>query len=67
MRKVEISIEGMSCQHCVVRLKKTLDKVEGILSSEVKIGSATIEFDESQLDESVLKETINRAGYRAVG
>lgn len=59
-----IKIEGMSCQHCVMRVKKAIDAVEGVISSDVSIGSATVQFDESKTKKDKIIEAIEKAGYK---
>lgn len=67
MSDTEIKIDGMSCQHCVARVKKAIDAVDGVSSSEVEIGKANISFDESKTSVDALKEAINGSGYKVVG
>ncbi|RMG73888.1 MAG: copper chaperone [Nitrospirae bacterium] len=67
MAEVSVKIEGMSCQHCVMRVKKAIDGVDGVNSSEVEIGSARVVFDESKTSEETIKEAITKAGYRVAG
>ena len=39
---VDVTIGGMSCGHCVARVRKILGGVSGIESADVAVGSATI-------------------------
>jgi copper chaperone len=57
-------IEGMSCGHCVMAVKKSLSKLD-LKEVHVTIGSAEIEYDESQTNETAIKFAIEEAGYRA--
>ncbi len=50
MAEVTIKIEGMSCQHCVMSVKKAVDGLEGVSSSDVSIGSARVVYDEPKTD-----------------
>lgn len=59
-----IKIEGMSCQHCVMRVKKAIDAVLGVTSSDVIVGSATVQFDESKTKKEDIIEAIEKAGYK---
>ncbi|MCX8027006.1 MAG: heavy-metal-associated domain-containing protein [Thermodesulfovibrionales bacterium] len=61
-----IKIEGMSCQHCVKRVKNALEVIKGIKSLDVSIGEATLQFDDSLVDETVIKNAILNAGYKVV-
>ncbi len=64
MKEIKISIEGMSCQHCVMRIKKALEALSGISKIAVEIGSATIVFDESKIRQSDIEKAIISAGYK---
>jgi copper chaperone CopZ len=62
---VELMIEGMSCEHCVARVKKALAAVEGVSEAEVRLepGSATVIGDSVSVTDLV--EAVDRAGYTA--
>jgi copper chaperone len=66
MAEVTLKIEGMSCQHCVMSVKKAVDSLDGVSSSDVEVGSARVVYDESRLSEEAIREAINRAGYKVV-
>jgi len=66
MAEVTLKIEGMSCQHCVMSVKKAVDSLEGVSSSDVEIGSARVVYDEGRVSEEAIRDAINRAGYRVV-
>jgi copper chaperone len=67
MAEISLKIEGMSCQHCVMRVKKALDAVDGVVSSEVEIGAAKITYDENRTDKEKITQAINETGYKVVG
>jgi copper chaperone len=67
MAELTLSIEGMSCQHCVASVKKALDAVEGVTTAEVAVGSATITFDESKTDRNAIAGAVQDAGYKIAG
>ncbi len=67
MATENLKIEGMSCQHCVARVKKAVDAVEGVVSSEVAIGSAKVEYDETRAGREASVKAIEGAGYKVVG
>lgn len=64
MAELILKIEGMSCQHCVMSVKKAVDGIDGVSSSEVAIGSAKIVYDESKTNKDVLARAIQGAGYQ---
>lgn len=56
----------MSCQHCVMSVKKALGGIRGVASSDVSIGSAKILFDESKTRKDDIIKAIRIAGYKVV-
>lgn len=64
MAELILKIEGMSCQHCVMSVKKAVDGIDGVNSSEVAIGSAKIVYDESKTNKDALARAIQDAGYQ---
>ena len=65
MKVESFKIEGMSCNHCVMAVKKELSKLD-LKLLEVSIGSAKIEYDESKLPVQKIKEAVEEAGYKVV-
>ncbi len=66
MTQKEFKIEGMSCGHCVMAVKKELQKIENLKIDNVEIGSAKVEFDENQIDNKKIIDAIEEAGYKVV-
>jgi copper chaperone len=60
-----IKIDGMSCQHCVMAVKKEILKLN-VQNLEVKIGEAVVEFDEMKLTENDISKAITNAGYSVI-
>ena len=58
---MKISIDGMHCQACVMRVRKALEQVHGVHVREVGIGSA--EFDAEREREKAVFDAIQKAGY----
>ena len=52
----------MSCQHCVMELKKQLTKLD-IKIKDVQIGSAEIDYDDEKISQSQLKDAVKEAGF----
>ncbi len=63
--KSVIKIDGMSCQHCVMAVKKEVQKLD-VQNLEVKIGEASVEYDENKVNEAAIKKAIEVAGYIVV-
>jgi copper chaperone len=64
MTEATLGIEGMSCMHCVMRVKKALSDLTGISSLNVEVGKAELQFDESQITKSDIEAAISKAGYK---
>ncbi len=64
MAEATLKIEGMSCQHCVMRVKKAIDALAGVSGSDVTTGSAKVTFDESKIKEGDIKTAVEKAGYK---
>ena len=59
-----VKIKGMSCQHCVKIVKKSLEEIEGIDNVAVDLASGEASFEETRpVDEDLIREKIKKAGY----
>ncbi len=67
MTETTIAIEGMSCQHCVMRVKKAIEGLKGINKSDVAVGQAKVTFDELLIQKKEIEEAIVKAGYKIKG
>lgn len=56
MKEIKIFIEGMSCEHCVRRVSQALEKAD-VTEADVKIGEATIVFDENKTNLERIKKS----------
>lgn len=65
MERVTLSIEGMSCGHCVSSVQKALQQVDGAQVEQVQIGSATVSYDPAKTSVDDLVEAVNDEGYAA--
>jgi copper ion binding protein len=63
MPDTTMKIEGMSCQHCVMRVKKAVEALPGVSRAEVAIGTARITYDEAKVKEKDLEQAVEKAGY----
>ena len=66
--KKTLKIEGMMCQHCEARVKKTLEGLAQVDSAEVSHakGTAVVTLN-GQVDDSVLKDAVEAQDYKVVG
>ena len=65
---VTISIGGMSCAACAQRVEKALEKLPGVSSASVNLATerATVTFDPKVLQIEIIRESIEKAGYKAL-
>ncbi|MGB2960064.1 MAG: cation transporter [Bacteroidota bacterium] len=66
MTSEDLKIEGMSCEHCVMSVKKELEKVAGVRVESVEIGKARVQYDESRVTRQEIARAIDEAGYQLV-
>ena len=64
MKIQEYKITGMSCNHCVMAVKKELSKIAGLTIESVEIGKARVKYDESVVRENDIIHAIQEAGYK---
>lgn len=67
MAKVELKVEGMTCDGCVRSVERKLSKVAGVGSARVDLaaGKATVEYDDSQAQVDQLIGAVEQIGYHA--
>jgi copper ion binding protein len=62
-----IKVKGMSCQHCVMSVKKALSQLEGIQNVEVDLQKGEVRFDTTkQVTSDTIEKAILDAGYQVV-
>jgi len=57
-----LTIKGMSCSHCVKTVEEELNKID-LISFKVSVGSAVVEYDTNFIDNKIINDAINKAGY----
>ena len=63
MKNEELKLTGMSCNHCVMSLRKELAKVPGLEIKDVRIGTALVAYDESKVSSAQLRSAVEEAGF----
>ena len=63
MAEATIKIEGMSCGHCVMRVKKAIETLGGVTEADVNIGAARVKYDESRAKREDIEAAVEAAGY----
>ena len=69
MKKVILSIDGMTCSACSNGLEKYLNKQDGIKQAEVNLvmNTASIEYDDKKLKIEDLNHFVAKAGFKSLG
>ena len=64
MNSVRYSVPNVSCNHCVLRIQKALQTLDGVQTADVDLATktVTIAFDPTA-SETLLKETLEEIGY----
>ena len=65
MKEETLKIEGMTCGHCVMAVKKELQKLN-LNVKDVQIGKAIIEYDDAKVSRKQIEEAVDEAGYKVV-
>ncbi len=65
--RVEIAVDGMTCDSCVQAITHEVGRLEGVRSVEVDLegGKATVTYAEGQTDPGTFEQTIEKLGYEA--
>lgn len=68
MTKTTLKIQGMTCNHCVMRVAKALKAVPGVQDAVVDLqkGEAVVTYDEAKGALEKLPTAVVEAGYKVV-
>ncbi len=64
--KKTIIIDGMSCKHCVVAVERALEELENVSKVKVYLDDKKAEVYGENLDDLLLKEAVDEAGYKVI-
>ncbi len=64
-KKLELKIDGISCQACVAKIERKLSRTNGVEKALVNISNnmADIEYDEKEIKASEIMKIIEKLGY----
>lgn len=67
--RITLSIEGMECPNCAMKLEAIEDRLPGVRRAEASYqrGELTVEFDETQVSEHEIHAAVERIGYQVSG
>jgi len=68
MTKTTLKIQGMTCNHCVMRVSKALKAVPGVQDAQVDLqkAEAVVTYDESKGGADKFSTAVVDAGYKVV-
>ena len=68
MATATLKIQGMTCNHCVMRVAKALKGTAGVQDAQVDLqkGQAVVTYDEATVSLDKLSFAVVEAGYKVV-
>ena len=70
-RTIELSVDGMTCGHCVMSVSEELSEIPGVKNVDVILNSGATSkvtvLTDTPLDDSALSDAVSEAGFTLVG
>jgi len=68
MATTTLKIQGMTCNHCVMRVAKALKGTAGVQDAQVDLqkGQAVVTYDDTKVQLDKLSFAVVEAGYKVV-
>ena len=63
MSKLNMTIGGMTCGHCVSAVSGALKSLEGVDVERVSVGKATLNYDMSKTSPAEIAQAVEDEGY----
>lgn len=65
MENVTLTVEGMSCNHCVKAVEGSVGELSGVSAVKVhlKEGLVDVSYNANEVNLDMIKETIDEQGY----
>lgn len=64
MQEVTVKVEGMMCEHCVARVKKAIEGIDGVEKADVRLSEKTATaFFRENADKAAVIKAVEDAGY----
>jgi copper chaperone len=63
--RIRLTIEGMTCEHCVRAVRNRLSDTPGVEVEQVEVGSAVIRLDPRSTTLEAVEDAIADEGYTA--
>lgn len=67
MARIVLDIQGMTCNHCVMRVQKALAEIPGVHKAMVTLqpGQAKVDYDDATASAGAMAAAVAKAGYAA--
>ena len=67
MTEIKLKVEGMTCGHCQMSVKKALENIKGVKSADVDLEkkSAQVSYKSDKVTAESLIQAVAAAGYTA--
>ena len=70
-RTIELSVDGMTCGHCVMSVKEELGEIPGVKNVDVILNSGATSkvtvLTDTPLDDTALSDAVSEAGFTLTG
>lgn len=68
MKQLTLTVQGMSCGHCVNAIEGSVGKLNGVENVTVVLreGKVNVSYDEAVIDVSTIKQMIEDQGYNII-
>jgi copper ion binding protein len=66
--KIHLKVTGMTCEHCVMRVTKAAESIEGVSDVKVDLASGSLDATVDSADAvERIREAVADAGYQTAG
>lgn len=68
MERITLTVEGMSCSHCVAAVEKSVGALPGVQQVKVNLGQGLVQvvYDSKVLSVEEIKKSIDNQGYEVL-
>ena len=65
--KTTLTVEGMTCGHCAMRVSEALEGLEGVKAASVSLDKKEVEivFKRERIEDEILIAAVEKAGYKS--
>ncbi len=62
MKKIKITIQGMTCSHCEMRVSNAIKSIQGVMLDKLELGEAIVTI-ENEIQQHEVVAAIKSVGY----